>query len=91
MTTLLTTEPRFQSAVSACVAALRRLADYELDPPMARRLEALSERKEFLTAEEHDELMGLVEFARRRTVEKLEAAVALRQLKEIIPDMVGDE
>ncbi len=33
----------------------------------------LGERKEFLKQAEHDELLALVDFTRKRTIEKLEA------------------
>ncbi len=89
MVTLPTTELQFRSAISSAEAALRRLANYELDEPLAHRLEALSEEKEFLTAEQHAELLALVEFARRRTIEKLEAQLALKQLHDIVPEMVA--
>jgi hypothetical protein len=46
----------------------------------------LGERKEFLTPAEHAELMALASFAQRRTIEKLEAELALRQLDAILPE-----
>jgi hypothetical protein len=90
MATVSTAEPGFQLAVSSCVSPLRRLAAYELDPPLARRLQHLSEHKEFLGPEEHDELMALVMFTQQRTIDKLEAQVALQRLRNILPDMVQD-
>jgi hypothetical protein len=56
---------------------------------MAQRLEDLSEKKEFLDKNEHAELLALVDFARRRTIEKLEARLAVEQLHAIIPEMVS--
>ena len=88
MVTLSTSESQFRLALTSTVTALRRLADYELDSPLARRLDLLSERKEFLNEEEHAELLSLVDFARRRTLEKLEAQLALKQLHEVVPEMV---
>jgi hypothetical protein len=76
--------------LGSCIAALRRLAQYELDAALARRLEELSERKEFLDPAAHDELMALVHFTQQRTMEKLEAQLALNRLRTIIPDLVGD-
>jgi hypothetical protein len=76
-------------ALNPAESALHRLAGYELEPAMARRPEALSDRKEFLTDEEHAELLGLVDFARRRTIEKLEAQIALKQLHQVAPEMVS--
>ncbi len=89
MVTLATTEPLLREALSTTETALRRLAEYELDPGMAQRLDALSERKEFLGEDEHAALLALVEFARRRTIEKLEAQLALKQLHQIVPEMVA--
>lgn len=89
MVTLATTEPQLRLAMNSAAAALRRLAHFELDLPLAHRLDALSEQKEFLSAEQHAELLALVEFARRRTIEKLEALLALKQLHEIVPEMVA--
>jgi hypothetical protein len=86
--TVSTGEPQFRLALSSCVSALRRMAEYELDPPIAQRLQRLSERKEFLDQDEHDELLALVDFARQRTVEKLEARLALQRLRDVLPDMV---
>ncbi len=83
-----TAEPQFRLAITSCVAALRRLADYELPPTLARRLEELGERKEFLDQAEHDELLALVDFTQQRTVEKLESQVALQHLRAIAPDLV---
>lgn len=88
MPTLSTSEPQFQLAFSSCVAALKRMATYDLDPPLARRLQDLSERKEFLGSEEYEELMALVRFSQQRSVEKLEAQLALNRLGEILPEML---
>ncbi len=89
MVTLASTEPLLRETLSTTEAALRRLADYELEPATGQRLEALSNRKEVLGEEEHAELHALVEFARRRTIEKLEAQLALKQLHEVMPGMVA--
>ncbi len=71
---------RFQEALASCVAALRRMAGFELDPPLARRLQDLAEQKEeFLGPDAHEELLALVAFAEQRSIEKLEAQVALRR------------
>jgi len=81
-------EPRFESALELCVAALDRIAKYELDDAFNRRMRQLGERKEFLNEDQHAELMSLVEFAERRTREKLEAQLALKRLAEILPELV---
>lgn len=90
MTTVSIVDPQFQSAIQACAVALHRLADYELDPPLQRRLHELGERKELLTIAEHEELLALVDFVHKRTIEKLEAQVALSRLRTVIPGVVPD-
>ena len=79
---------KLKTALSPTVAALRRLAEYELEPSIDRRMQRLGERKEFLGKEEHAELLALVTFAERRTIEKLEAEVALKRLRELMPELV---
>jgi hypothetical protein len=90
MTTVSTEDPQFLSAIQACTVALRRLADYELDPSLYSRLHALGERKEFLSQAEHEELLALVAFAHHRTIEKLEARVALDRLRTALPGVLSD-
>jgi predicted house-cleaning noncanonical NTP pyrophosphatase (MazG superfamily) len=90
MKTVSTADPQFQSAIQAYVVALHRMADYELDPPLQRRLHALGERKEFLTAADHEELLALVDFVHQRTIEKLEAQTALARLRTAIPGVLPD-
>lgn len=90
MTAVSTADPEFQLAIQACAVALRRLARFELDPSLEQRMHVLGERKEFLTPAEHEELLALVAFARQRTVEKLEAQVALDRLRTVLPDVVSD-
>lgn len=90
MTTVSTEDPQFQSAIQACAVALRRLAAYELTPSLHSRMHALGERKEFLSAAEHEELLALVDFAHQRTLEKLEAFVALDRLRIALPGVFPD-
>src|SRR5271157_2529320 len=73
-----------------CARALRPVADYQLEPALDdRRLRDLGERKEFLSPEEHAELIDLVAFSQRRSIEKLGARLALRRLNEIAPEVVS--
>ena len=81
-------EPRFANALELRVGALRRVAEYELDDAVNRRIRQLGERKEFLGQGEHAELMSLVKFSERRTQEKLDAQLALNRLAEILPELV---
>ena len=85
----LAADPEVRRALRSCVAALQRLASYQLDPPLDRRLRELGERKEFLSGEEHDELLALARFSQQRALEKLEASAALKGLGTIFPDLAG--
>jgi hypothetical protein len=87
MTTVSAAEPPVRSALQACRQALRRIADYTLDPALDRRMLDLGERKEFLSPEEHAELMALVGFAQKRAAEKWEATLALQRLDAAYPDL----
>jgi hypothetical protein len=82
-------DPKFQSALEASHRALRRVAAYELDPALDQRLRELGERKEFLSSTEHDELMSLVAFTQQRTIDKLEAQVALERIEAACPDLAA--
>jgi hypothetical protein len=66
------------------------MADYELDPRLQKRIHELGERKEFLTAAEHEELLALVDFVHKRTIEKLEAQTALVRLRTSLPGVLSD-
>jgi hypothetical protein len=90
MTTVSTEDPQFQSAIKACAVALRRMAAYEINPTLTQRMHKLGERKEYLTQAEHDELLALVDFAQKRTIEKLEAQAALARLRAALPGLVSD-
>jgi hypothetical protein len=90
MTTVSTEDPQFQLAIQACAVALRRLVDYKLEPSLHRRMRQLGERKEFLSPEEHEELLALVDFAHQRTLEKLEAKAALDRLRTTLPGVLFD-
>jgi hypothetical protein len=75
-----------EPALKTARQALRRLANYTLEPELDERMRNLGERKESLTGAEHAELMAFVSFAQRRTIEKLEAELALRQLDAVAPE-----
>jgi hypothetical protein len=70
--------------------ALRRMADYELDPSLHRRMHELGGRKELLSQGEHEELLALVDFAHKRTVEKPEARAAIKRLRTALPGVLSD-
>jgi hypothetical protein len=90
MATISTEDPEFQSAIEACAAALGRMADYELNPTLNQRMHELGERKEYLSPEEHEELLALVDFTQKRTVEKLEAQTALSRLRAALPGLLSE-
>ena len=90
MTTVSTEDPQFQSAIEACAGALRRMAAYELNSTWTQRMHALGERKEYMKQAEHDELLALVDFTQKRTMEKLEAQAALARLRAALPGLVSD-
>jgi hypothetical protein len=69
--------------LQSCERALRRVADYRLDPALDQRLRDLGERNEWLSPAEHEELFAQVTFTQRRTVEKLEAEAALQDLQTV--------
>jgi len=83
------TTTELQPALRAARRALRRLAGYTLEPALDERLRDLGERKESLGPEERAELLALVSFTQQRTLEKLEAELALRQLDAVAPDPGG--
>jgi hypothetical protein len=67
MATVSTEDFQFQRAIQACTVALQRIAHYEIEPSLPRRMQALGERKEFLSQEGHEELLAPVDFAHKRT------------------------
>jgi hypothetical protein len=83
----LTVDNDLAETLQSCVHALRLLAESEMPPRLADRLQALGENKEFLSETERDELSALVDFWRRRAVEKLEAQVALKRLQAKFPTL----
>ena len=90
MTTVSTDDPKFQTAIEACTVALRRMADYELNPTLSQRRHELGERKEYLSSDEHEELLAVVDFTQKRTVEKLEAQTALSRLRAALPGLLSE-
>ena len=88
MTAVLTPSPEVCGVLAGCVSPLRRIAEYELPESLAHRMHELGERKGLLTDPERGELTALVELWRQRTLEKLEAQVALKRLGEHFPTLV---
>ncbi|MGL4555327.1 MAG: hypothetical protein ACRC33_29520 [Gemmataceae bacterium] len=75
-----------QSALRRGVIALTRVAEYVLPAALDRRLLDLGERKESLGPAEHEELLALIAFTHDRTIEKLQAEAARRDLLRLLPD-----
>jgi hypothetical protein len=80
-------ESDLKSALRASYEALHEVASYQPHPDIAERMQDLGERKAFLCEAEHKELMALVNFAQRRTVEKLRAELALKQIQAACPEL----
>jgi hypothetical protein len=76
-----------RSAFEVCASTLSKIADYQLEPSLQDRLQDLGERKDLLSQIEHGELMALVDFVRKRSIESLEAKLALKQLSEVFPTL----
>jgi len=83
-------EPNRAEALRACRSALRRVANYQLDPELDRWMLEMGERKEFHNSSQHAELMSLVAFTQQRSLEKLEAQLALKRLESAYPDLADD-
>ena len=79
-------DSRVQSALRHGVHALKRVANYVLPAALDRHLQELGEDKEYLSAAAHEELLALVTFTQERTLEKLQAELALRELQSLLPD-----
>ena len=54
-----------------------------LPAALDRRMQELGERKDYLDAVEHEELLALATFTNERTLEKLQAELALREPKAL--------
>ena len=81
-------DARWQAALQQGVRALERVSHYVLPVVLDRRMQGLGERKEYLDAAEHEELLALVTFTNERTLEKLQAELALRELQTLLADEV---
>jgi len=78
--------PAGNAALAISRSALRRLANYSLPPELDRRILDLGERKDLLSGDERAELLAWVAFTQQRSVEKIEAEVALRELANSFPE-----
>lgn len=85
MTPTTLADVRVQAALRHGVDALQRVANYNLPKALDRRLQELGENKEYLGTAEHEELLALVTFTHERTIEKLQAELALRELQILLP------
>jgi hypothetical protein len=89
MSAVSTEDPGLQAAVRSCVQALRRVTASTLPPALDRYIQELGEQKEFLVPAEHAQLLVLVSFTEQRTLEKLQAELALRQLQRFFPEQIS--
>jgi hypothetical protein len=80
-------EPAKRDALDSSTSALRRLAGYTLPPELDHRILELGERKDSLTPQENAELQAWVAFTQQRSIEKLEAQVALQRLHAVYPEL----
>jgi len=86
MTPTTLADSRVQTALRRGVEALKRVASYVLPAALDRRMQEFGENKEYLDAADHEVLLALVTFTHERTVEKLQAELALRELQTLLPD-----
>lgn len=86
MTPTTLADSRVQSALRHGVHALKRVANYSLPAALERRMQQLGDNKEYLGPDDHEELLALVTFTHERTLEKLQAELALRELQLLLPD-----
>jgi len=86
MSALAASDPQVQSALRECVRTLERVASYRLPPALEQRIQELGENKEFLGTPAHEDLLALVALVRQRSVEKLEADLALQKLRAVLPE-----
>jgi hypothetical protein len=85
----ISTEPAVRDAVLASESTLRRIANYQLPEVLDRRILDLGERKDSLTGDERAELFAWVAFTQQRSLDKLEAEVALNRISKAWPDSSG--
>ncbi len=79
-----TADPQSHAALELSASASRKIAEYELEAPPQDRLQELGEQG-VPDPGEHDELMALGDFTRRRTIEALEAKLAPPSPPRILP------
>lgn len=78
-------DSRVQAALRHGIHALTRVANYSFPAALDRRLQELGENKENLDAADREELLALVTFTEERSLEKLQAQLALRELQPLLP------
>jgi hypothetical protein len=88
-TTLSTLDPELLSALEEAVEVLRRVGQLELDPRLAERKRELGENKERCSATERAEYRAWADFCLKLTHDKLQAIIALKHLREALPDLIG--
>lgn len=79
-------EPKLRAALEEAIEALRRMAEYKLEPELDARMRKLGENKDTCSPQERDEYTAWVEFWQNRTLDKLTAINALQGLRAALPD-----
>ena len=76
-----------RKALRACEEALRQVAEYRLPRALQGKLQRMLERKESLSAAEHQQLLTMVEAVQERSLQKVKSLVALKRLTEAFPEL----
>ena len=76
-----------RKALRACEKALRQVAEYQLPRTLQGKLQRMLERKESLSATEHQQLLTMVEAVQERSLQKVKSLVALKRLTEAFPEL----
>ncbi len=84
-------DPKIRAAIETCAAALRPLAEFQLEPEIDAHMLQLGERKDLFSSWESKQLHALLAFTQLRTIEKLEAQAALKQWHDAFPELASPE
>jgi hypothetical protein len=76
-----------RKALKACEAALRQVAEYQLPRALQRNLQRMLERKESLSAAEHQQWLTLVEAVQERSLQTVKSLAAPKRLTEAFPEL----
>jgi hypothetical protein len=88
VSTVSTLDPKLVSALEDTVDVLRSVAEYRLPPEVVDRMRELGENKEACTPEEREEHRNLADVWLKRSLQKAQALRALKQLHDVLPELV---